>query len=320
MEVQQSLTVCVTGAAGQIAYSFIPLLLSGQVFGQVKINLRLLDIPKMETALKGVVMEIEDCAYPLIGDIQTGSNPKELFQNCDLIVFLGGFPRLPGMERKDLLQKNANIFKEQGEALQEVGKEDVKCVVVANPANTNCLILSRYATKIPRQNFTCLTRLDQNRAYAQVALTLNKPLNSLKNIIIWGNHSTTQYPSIEHATVEGQSFVLPDQGQFIERIQKRGAEVLNARGNSSVFSAANAVKDHIKDWYNGREDTLLSLGVLSNGEYGVQSGLCFSYPIRCLGAFKYEIVGNLQLSDFSKQKLKVTEEELIQEQGLAESI
>jgi malate dehydrogenase len=223
------LKVCITGAAGQIGYAFIPLLLTGQVFGpDVRIDLRLLDIPPAEGVLKGVVMEIMDGAYPLLEKVTSGSDPKVLFKDIDVGVFIGGFPRKPGMERKDLLQTNGKIFKAQGEALNEVANPNVKCVVVANPANTNCLLLSNYAANIDKRNFSALTRLDHNRAIAQIAEKAGVHNTNVQNVIIWGNHSTTQYPDVNHGTVNGKSIreVVNDNEylnkSFVERVQKRG--------------------------------------------------------------------------------------------------
>lgn len=321
-ENRKVLNVCVTGAAGQIGYAFIPLLLTGQVFGpNTLINLRLLDIPQAEEILKGVALEIEDGAYSLLNGVTVGSDPKSLFKDIDVGVFIGGFPRKPGMERKDLLQTNGKIFSTQGAALNEVANPNVKCVVVANPANTNCLILQSNSSKINPKNFTCLTRLDHNRALAQLAMRAGAHIGDVRNIIIWGNHSTTQYPDVNHGTILGKKIreIIKDQDylnkDFISRVQKRGGEVLQARKNSSVFSAANAVKDHLHDWYFGtRPGEFVSMGVISNGEYGVPKGLCFSYPVTCKN-FDWEIVSGLQIDQFSQEKLNITIDELLQEKA-----
>lgn len=226
---QKVVKVCITGAAGQIGYAFIPLLLTGQVFGpDVRIDLRLLDILPAEGILKGVAMEIMDGAYPLLERVTSGSDPKVLFKDIDVGVFIGGFPRKPGMERKDLLQTNGKIFKAQGEALNEVASNDVKCVVVANPANTNCLLLSNYAPNIDKRNFSALTRLDHNRALAQIAEKAGVHNTQVKNVIIWGNHSTTQYPDVNHGVVDGKNIreLIHDNEYlnkaFVEKVQKRG--------------------------------------------------------------------------------------------------
>lgn len=319
-ESAKTLKVCVTGAAGQIGYAFIPLLLTGQVFGpNVRIDLRLLDIPQAEGILKGVIMEIEDGAYPLLERVSSGSDPKILFQDIDVGVFIGGFPRKPGMERKDLLQINGKIFKEQGEALNNVANPNVKCIVVANPANTNCLLLSTYASKINPKNFSALTRLDHNRAMAQIANKTGSHSNDVKNVIIWGNHSTTQYPDVNHGTVNGvpiRDAVKDDQylnTAFVEKVQKRGGEVLEARKMSSVFSAANAAKDHLRDWHHGtKQGEWTSMAVVSDGSYNVPKGLVFSFPVVCHD-FDYHIVQGLKIDEFSQNKFNLTTEELSQE-------
>lgn len=228
-------------------------------------------------------------------------------------VFIGGFPRKPGMERKDLLAVNGKIFKAQGEALDKVAKKTVKCLVVANPANTNSLILSEFAKSIPKENFTALTRLDHNRALSQIALTSKVHVNSVKNVIIWGNHSTTQYPDVNHGTINGQPIrgVIKDEhylnDSFIVRVQKRGGEVLDARKNSSVMSAANAAKNHLHDWYFGtKEGEWVSMAVYSDGKhYGVPAGLLYSFPVTCSN-FTYKIVEKLKIDAFSQSKLDAT--------------
>ncbi len=313
-----TLTVCITGAAGQIGYSFIPLVLTGQVFGtSTRINLRLLDIPQCEEVLKGLVLEIEDGAYPLLSSVQTGSDPKVLFKDIDVGVFIGGFPRKQGMERKELLTLNGNIFKAQGEALNAVAKPDCHVIVVANPANTNCLLLQSNCPKLPKENFTCLTRLDHNRALSQLALKANVHVTAVKNAIIWGNHSSTQYPDVNHATIQGKPVreVIKDDAylnkDFIERVQKRGAEIIAAKKTSSVFSAANAVKDHLKDWFlGGPVGEWTSMGLISKGDYNVPKDICFSYPVVCKGHWAYEIVQGLKHDEFSLEKIKVTTQEL----------
>jgi len=318
----KTLKVCVTGAAGQIGYAFIPLLLTGQVFGpDVHIDLRLLDIPAMEDVLKGVIMEIEDGAYPLLEKVSSGSDPKVLFKDIDVGVFFGGFPRKPGMERKDLLKTNGKIFKEQGEALNSVANPNVKCVVIANPANTNCLLLSTYASKINKKNFTSLSRLDHNRVLTQIANKAGCHSSDVHNVIIWGNHSLTQYPDVNNGNIKGKNIreVIKDEeylnGPFIEKIQKRGGEVLAARKSSSVFSAANATKDQLKDWYNGtKEGEWVSMGVISKGEYGIPQGLCFSYPV-VTKDFDYQVVPGLKVDEFSQKKIDITREELAQEKN-----
>lgn len=324
MEAKDTLRICVTGAAGQIAYSFLPMLCSGQVFGSRKIILRLLDIPTMEEALKGIVLELEDCAFENVLSYETGSDPKILFKDIDVGIFLGGFPRKPGMERKDLLQINGKIFKEQGTALNEVANPNCKVLVVANPANTNCLILLTNAPKIPKENFTCLTRLDHNRALAQLAVRAGVQVSQVKNVVIWGNHSTTQYPDVNNATIDGKpirEIIKEDKylnEEFIARVQKRGGEILEKRKQSSVFSAANAVKDHLKTWFQGTTaGEWVSMGVYSTGQYDIPSDIVYSMPVKCKEGATYEIVKDLKIDDFSRGKMKTTAEELLQEKGEA---
>lgn len=323
--VTRTLRICVTGAAGQIGYSFLPMLANGSVFGpHVKVQLRLLDIPAAVKALEGISMELHDGAYPLLEDVAFGSDPEEMFKECDVVVFIGGFPRKQGMERKELLNINGNIFKGQGKALDKVAKKTVKCLVVANPANTNCLILQQHAPSIPKENFTCLTRLDHNRAVSQLWQKTNMPLYSIKNVIIWGNHSSTQYPDVNHGMIAEKPIkkVVEDENwlktQFISKVQKRGAEIIEYRGSSSVFSAANAIKDHLSDWYHGTEPgTWVSMGIVSDGSYGVPKGIVFSYPVRCKRHFDYEIVQGLHIDDFSQEKINVTTKELLEEKAEA---
>ncbi len=318
---KKPIIVCVTGAAGQIGYSLVPLVASGEMFGPDQpIELRLLDIPPMTESLKGLSLEIQDCAYPLVRDLKYGSDPREMFKDIDVGLFVGGFPRKEGMERKDLIAKNCNIFKEQGTALNEVAKSTTKCLVVANPANTNCLILSHYASKLPRENFTCLTRLDHNRALAQLAEKAKTEITKVKNVIIWGNHSSTQYPDVNFATIDGKPAkeVIPDEkylhGDFLTTVQKRGAAIIAARKASSALSAAKAIKDHIKSWFLGTPgDEWVSMGVLSVGnKYGVDENLCFSFPCKCKD-FKYEVVNGLKWDEFSKGKIEATQKELQEE-------
>jgi malate dehydrogenase len=320
---KEVINVCVTGAAGQIGYALIPMICSGQVFGHQKINLKLLDIPQAEKTLKGIELEIQDGAYKNIVSLETGSDPKALFKDLDFGIFVGGFPRKQGMERKELLQINGKIFKEQGAALEAVANPNCKIVVVANPANTNCLILAKNAPKIPKENFTCLTRLDHNRAVSQIAMKAGVPNTQVKNVTIWGNHSSTQYPDVNHGTIAGKPIreAIHDHKylneDFVARVQKRGAEVLAARGGSSVFSAANAVKDHIHTWIFGTCSTSwTSMGIYSNGEYGAPKDVIFSFPVRCHNGV-ITIVKDLAIDSFSASKIKATGEELLQEKDEA---
>lgn len=325
MDSDKSLTVTITGAAGQIGYSLIPLVCSGSTFGdKTRISLKLLDIEPMMKNLSGVAMEIEDCAYPLLNSIDFGSDPNEMLKDADVAIFVGGFPRKKGMERKDLIDKNVSIFKVQGQALNEVASSNCKVLVVANPANTNCLVLSKNAPNIPKENFTAMTRLDHDRALNQIASKTNNKVCDVKDVIIWGNHSSTQYPDVRFATVNGEPLNYKDdidfyQTDFIETVQKRGAAIIEARGFSSSMSAANAASNHLKDWYNGTEH-MVSMGIITDGSlYDVEGDLCFSFPIKCKGNFEYEAVTGLEIDEFSKAKIDETMKELLEERELGET-
>uniref|UniRef100_A0A7S3N543 Malate dehydrogenase n=1 Tax=Euplotes harpa TaxID=151035 RepID=A0A7S3N543_9SPIT len=324
MDSEKTFTVVITGAAGQIGYSLIPLVCSGRTFGdKVRINLRLLDIEPAMKALLGVAMEIEDCAYPLLNSVEYGFVAEEMLNNADVVFFVGGFPRQKGMERKDLIDKNVNIFKAQGKALNEVGSSNCRVLVVANPANTNCLVLSKNAPNIPKKNFTSMTRLDHDRALNQIALRTGNKVVDVKNSFIWGNHSSTQYPDVRFATVKGEPLDYAAdndyyRGDFISTVQKRGAAIIEARNLSSAMSAANAASNHMRDWYFGSQD-IVSMGVINEGEaYGVGKDLCFSFPIRCSGDFEYEVVTGLEVDEFSQGKIDETMKELNEEKELAE--
>lgn len=320
----QTFTVTITGGAGQIGYSLIPLVCSGQTFGdKVRLNLKLLDIEPMMKVLKGVAMEIEDCAYPLVNSIEFGYDPNEMLKDADVAIFVGGMPRKVGMERKDLIDKNVAIFKEQGKALNEVASKNCKVLVVANPANTNCLVLSKYAPDIPRENFSAMTRLDHDRALNQIAQRTHNKVIDIKNVIIWGNHSSTQYPDVRFVTVNGEKLNVEGdeefyQKDFISTVQKRGAAIIEARGLSSSMSAANAASNHLRDWYLGTEG-YVSMALITDGSlYDVEKDLCFSFPVICKGNFEHEIVTDLDIDDFSREKLQTTMKELTEERDLAE--
>lgn len=309
--------VCVTGAAGNIAYSLIPMIVSGQVFGpRTSVYLTLLDLPTMESTLKGIAMELEDGAYTLLSGLEYGSDPLILFKDCDLVIFLGGTARKPGQDRRDLLCINGNIFKEQGEALNAVAKDTCKCLVVANPCNTNCWILQSHCPKLPKKNFTALTRLDHNRTVSHLAAKLKCDIQKVKKVIIWGNHSQLTYADLTQAEFGGKSVEkeLNDenyvQKDFLKFIQNRGGEVLYQRKKSSGFSAAKAISHHLRDWMFGTEDgTWTSMAVLSDGSYGIPEGMVFSYPVVCKN-FEYQIVRDLTLSEFSKEQIKMGVDEL----------
>ena len=265
-------------------------------------------------------MEIDDCFYPHLEKYACFSNPEEAFDDIDVALLVGGMPRKDGMERKELLLLNVGIFKTQGAALEKVAKKTCKILVVANPANSNCLALWKHCPSIPRENFTALTRLDHNRALSQVKIHEN--VKCVKDVIIWGNHSNTQFPDVRFAKVNGEDFKNAEdpfyKDEFLKTVQTRGAAVIKARGMSSAMSAAKATCDHIKDWFAGK-DEIVSMGVIPPvGTYGIDTDLCFSLPVRCKGNFEYEIVTGLELNDFAKEKLAITTKELKEEKEMAE--
>lgn len=323
--------VLITGAAGQIAYSLIPLVARGEVLGpQERVHLVLLDIGPMMGVLNGVVMEMQDCSYALVEGITATDNVEEAFKGVDIAFLVGAMPRKEGMERRDLLKANVKIFKEQGEALEKFANRDVKVLVVGNPANTNAYICSKYAPTIAKENFTAMTRLDQNRAAGQIALRAGLSVDEIRNALIWGNHSGTQFPDARFVQVKiGNEWQplekkLPDnaylQGELVTTVQKRGAAVIAARKMSSAMSAAKAAADHMRDWVRGTpEGVYVSMGVPSPGSYGIEQGLVFSYPCTCSGG-KWKIVENLPVDAFAKEKLKLTEAELSQERSEAEEV
>lgn len=320
------LTVCVTGAAGQISYSLLPLLATGHVFGTTqRIALQLLEITPALTALSGVAMELIDGAYPLLDSVIQTDDPTVAFKGADVAILAGSFPRRVGMERKDLLAHNLPIFKAQGEALNSVASRSVKVLVVGNPANTNAMVLSRFAPDIPASNISALTRLDHNRAIAQVAKRLDVPIGAIQGVCMWGNHSSTQYPDITRATANGEPVLAKLGGvqevaeTFIPTIQKRGAAVIKARGFSSAMSAANAISDHMRSWING-DSAIVSMAVPSDGSYGVKEGVFFSFPVRCTGAGEYEIVQGIELDEFSRKYIDSTASELYAEREEALSL
>jgi len=320
--------VLVTGAAGQIAYSLIFLVAKGDLLGPDRpIILHLLDIPFCQEALDGVVMEITDCAFPLVRGVVATTSVEEAFKDIEYALLVGAFPRKEGMERKDLLLKNAAIFKEQGAALDKFAKKSVKVVVVGNPANTNAYLAMTNAPSIPRENFSALTRLDHNRAKSQIAARLKIPVTHVHNVIIWGNHSSTQYPDITHGFVcsgsEKKSVrdsVQDDaylQGEFITTVQQRGAAIIKARKFSSAASAAKAIVDHMRDWIFGTpEGEYISMAVVSDGSYGVPKDLIYSFPVTCKDG-KYSIVQGLSIDEFSRKKMDLTSAELNDEKNMS---
>ena len=310
-------TVTVTGAAGQIGYALLFRIASGQMLGpDEKIDLRLLEIPDAVKAAEGTAMELQDCAFPLLASTEIFDDPKRAFDGVNVAMLVGARPRSKGMERADLLEANGQIFKPQGEALNAGAAHDVKILVVGNPANTNALIAMNNAPDIPNERFTAMTRLDQNRAVAQLAEKLGVGVDDVEDLAIWGNHSPTMFPDLFNAKVNGQRAV--DQvdmdwyeNEYIPRVGKRGAEIIDARGASSAASAANAAIDHVHDWVLGASG-LRSMAVHSNGEYEVDEGLISSFPVRVSGG-SYEIVEGLEIDDFARAKIDATANELKEE-------
>ncbi|KAM9465698.1 malate dehydrogenase 1Ab, NAD (soluble) [Clarias gariepinus] len=327
----EPIRVLVTGAAGQIAYSLLFGIAKGDVFGKDQpISLVLLDITPMLPALEGVVMELQDCALPLLKEVIPTDKEEVAFKDLDAAILVGSMPRKEGMERKDLLKANVAIFKSQGAALDKYAKKTVKVLVVGNPANTNCLIAAKSAPSIPKENFSCLTRLDHNRAMAQVAIRCGVPANNVKNVIIWGNHSSTQYPDAHHGKVNvgGKEVTAYDavkddnwlNGDFISTVQQRGAAVIKARKLSSAMSAAKAICDHMRDLWSGTaEGEFVSMGVYSTGNsYGVPDDLIYSFPVTIKGK-TWKIVEGLSIDDFSRAKMDATAAELVEERDTATS-
>ena len=309
--------VTVTGAAGQIGYALVFRIASGAMLGPDQpVILQLLEIPPAMDALRGVTMELDDCAFPLLRGMVPTDDPNVAFKDADIALLVGSRPRTAGMERSDLLEANAAIFSVQGKALNDHASRDVKVLVVGNPANTNCLIALSNAPDLDPRNFTAMTRLDHNRALGQLAAKTGAVVADIAGLAVWGNHSPTMYPDLTHATVGGRpaleevdmDWVAND---FMPTIQKRGAAIIEARGASSAASAANAAIDHVRDWVGGT-DGIVSMGVASDGRYGIAEGLIFSYPVTCANG-DWRIVDGLTVGDFSRSKLDITEAELVEE-------
>lgn len=327
----EPIRVVVTGAAGQIAYSLLYMIARGEVFGKDQpLILHLLDIPPMVGVLEGVVMELADCALPLLREVVPTTDPAVGFKDVSAAFLVGAMPRKEGMERKDLLSANVKIFKAQGQALDKYARKDVKVLVVGNPANTNAVVCSFYAPSIPRENFSAMTRLDQNRATAQVAAKAKVAVSNVKNVIIWGNHSSTQFPDASHAVVNvggveksaaeavGDAEFL--KGLFVETVQKRGAAVIGARKMSSAMSAAKAACDHMHDWWNGTAPGhFVSMGVISDGSYGTPKDVIYSFPVEIKNK-QWKIVQGLSLDEFAKSKMAITGNELLEEKNEAMAI
>jgi malate dehydrogenase len=312
--------VTVTGAAGQIGYALLFRIASGQMLGpDTPVELSLLEIPDAVKAAEGTAMELDDCAFPLLRRIDIFDDPRQAFDGCNVGLLVGARPRGPGMERSDLLEANGGIFKPQGEAIAAGADSDVRILVVGNPANTNCLIAMSNADGVPRERFTAMMRLDHNRAIAQVANKLGREISEVTNMTVWGNHSTTQYPDLVNARVGEQSAweAIDDEAwiadEFIPRVAKRGAAIIEARGASSAASAANAAIDHVHDWMLGTPDgDWVSMGVPADGSYGVEEGIVAGFPCRCSGG-EWSIVEGVEVTEFSRGRIDASAAELREE-------
>lgn len=318
--------VTITGAAGQIGYQLAFRIASGQMLGTDQpVILQLLEITPAMPALEGVRMELDDCAFPTLAGIVATDDPNAAFKDCEFALLVGAKPRGPGMERNDLLEANAKIFSVQGKALNDYANRNVRVLVVGNPANTNALIAQANAPDLDPANFTAMTRLDHNRALAQLAAKVDCHVTDIQQMTIWGNHSTTQYPDISHAEISGKaaSQLVDDawlNEYFIPTVQKRGAAIIKARGASSAASAASAAIDHMRDWVLGTpQNDWVSMAVPADGSYGIKEGVIFSFPVHCSNG-RYEIVQGLDISDYSQQRLDATETELREERAAIESL
>ncbi|BFV58879.1 malate dehydrogenase [Kitasatospora sp. CMC57] len=319
--------VTVTGAAGQIGYALLFRIASGHLLGaDVPVNLRLLEIPQGLKAAEGTAMELDDCAFPLLRDITITDSPATAFDGANVALLVGARPRTAGMERGDLLQANGGIFGPQGKAINDHAADDIKVLVVGNPANTNALIAQRNAPDVPAERFTAMTRLDHNRAVAQLAKKLGVTVNDIQRLTIWGNHSATQYPDIFHALVNGKNAAEAVNDEkwlaetFIPTVAKRGAAIIEARGASSAASAANAAIDHVYTWVNGTaEGDWTSMGIVSDGSYGVEEGIISSFPVTTKDG-KFEIVQGLEVSDFSRARIDASVAELVEERDAVKEL
>jgi malate dehydrogenase len=314
--------VAVTGAAGQIGYALLFRIAAGEMLGRDQpVILQLLEIPdeKAQKGLKGVMMELEDCAFPLLAGMQAHSDPVAAFKETDYALLVGARPRGPGMERKDLLAANAQIFTAQGKALNSAASRNVRVLVVGNPANTNAYIAMKSAPGLPARNFTAMLRLDHNRAASQIAAKTGKPVAAIEKLCVWGNHSPTMYADYRFATIDGQSVkdLINDaawnKDTFLPTVGKRGAAIIEARGLSSAASAANAAIDHMRDWALGTNGRWVTMGVSSKGEYGIPNDIVFGYPVTCAGG-EYKIVEGLAIDAFSQERINLTLKELREEQ------
>jgi malate dehydrogenase len=317
--VKEPVRVAVTGAAGQISYSLLFRIASGQMLGADQpVILQMLEITPALVALSGVAMELDDCAFPQLAGMVCTDDPNIAFKDADYALLVGARPRGPGMERKDLLEANAAIFSVQGKAINDNASKNIKVLVVGNPANTNALIAQRNAPDINPRQFTAMMRLDHNRAKTQIAQKTGKNINDISHMLVWGNHSATQYPDIHQTTISGEAAMTLIKQEwyeeaFIPTVQQRGAAIIKARGASSAASAANAAIDHMHDWALGTTDgDWVSMGVFSDGSYGISKGLIYSFPCICTNG-DWEIVQNLEINQFSRKKMSITEQELIEE-------
>lgn len=326
----EPLIVAVTGAAGQIGYSLLPRIASGEMLGRDRpVALRLVEIPSMLGNLRGVAMELEDCAFPLLRDVGLHDDPREGFEGAQIVLLVGAKPRGKGQERGDLIRENGPIFVGQGQAIAEAAHDEVRVAVVGNPANTNALIALSNASGVPAARFTAMTRLDQNRAAAQLAARAGVGAEAVSRVGIWGNHSATQYPDFENARINGKPAeeVLKArawlEGDFIREVQRRGAAIIEARGQSSAMSAANALVDHVRDWMGGAPtpaNDWVSMAVPSDGSYGVPEGIVSSFPVRTDGRGNYEIVEGIELSDFARERIDASVKELREERSVVEDL
>lgn len=307
--------VAVTGAAGQIGYALLFRIAAGEMLGKDQpVILQLLEIPdeKAQKALKGVMMEIEDCAFPLLAGMEAHADPMTAFKDVDVALLVGARPRGPGMERKDLLSANAQIFTAQGKALNAVASRNVKVLVVGNPANTNAYIAMKSAPDLPRENFTAMLRLDHNRALSQIAAKTGKPVSSIEKLFVWGNHSPTMYADYRYATIDGQSVkdMINDpvwnNDVFLPTVGKRGAAIIEARGLSSAASAANAAIDHVRDWVLGSNGKIVTMGIPSNGDYEIPQDVMFGFPVTTANG-KYEVVKGFEVDAYSREKINITD-------------
>jgi malate dehydrogenase len=320
-----AVNVTVTGAAGAIGYALLFRVASGQMLGpDTPLELTLLEIPDAVKAAEGTAMELVDCAFPLLRGIEVTDDQKQAFEGVNIALLVGARPRSKGMERSDLLEANGGIFKPQGEAINAGAADDVKVLVVGNPANTNALIAMSNAPDVPRERFTAMTRLDENRAVAQLASKLGVGVEQVQDLVVWGNHSPTMFPDLFNAKVNGERAVdaVDDmdwyENEYIPRVGKRGAEIIDARGASSAASAANAAIDHVRDWVQGA-DGLRSMAIASDGSYGVDEGLISSFPVRCSDG-EYEIVQDLDVGDFAREKIEATVNELREERDTVKKL